>query len=251
MVAEIFFCLALAPVVLILWYIYKKDVHKEPTGQLAKSFFLGVLISIPVCILETIMILILPKEEDLYNSFICLFIYTFFGVGIIEELFKWIVVRFANYNNNHFDETYDAIVYSVFVSLGFAAFENLVYVFGDFLVNGALESFITIVIRFVTAIPGHAFFGICMGYFLSKAKISQTKFEKGKEKKFLFFSILIPTLLHTLYDFLIITQSFLMVIVWFIVVILFYVFAIIMVRKASKNNVHYNNAELLNDKMPQ
>ena len=246
---DILFCLALAPVALILWYIYKKDMHKEPAGQLAKSFFLGALVTIPVCVIELVMTLIFPQNEYLANSFIYLFIYTFFGVGIIEELFKWLVVRFANYNNNHFDETYDAIVYSVFASLGFAAFENLMYVFSEFLFSGVLASFLTIVLRFVTAVPGHAAFGICMGYFLSKAKIAQTQFDKGKEKTFLFLSILIPTLLHTIYDFLIDTQNILMILIWFVFVIVFYVFAVIMVKKASKNNVHYNNAEILNNKI--
>ena len=244
---KILFALAIAPVILILWYVYKKDVHKEPKGQLAKSLILGIVITIPVSIVESILLNIFPTEIASAKSIILLFINTFISVGLIEEFFKWLVVRCGNYNNKHFDESYDAIVYCVFASLGFAAFENVMYVFSEYLTGGAFAGFYIIFLRFLTAVPGHAFFGIYMGYFLSKAKIAQVSFDKKSERKYLWFSLLVPTLLHTLYDFLVFTQNGLFILIWFVFVILLYVFAIKMVNDASVNNKHYNITELIDN----
>ncbi|MBR3280450.1 MAG: PrsW family intramembrane metalloprotease [Clostridia bacterium] len=244
---KILFALAIAPVILILWYIYKKDVHKEPAGQLAKSLILGIVIVIPVSIAESILLNMFPTDIESAKSFVLLFINTFVAVGIVEEFFKWLVVRCVNYNNKHFDESYDAIIYCVFASLGFAAFENILYVFNEYLTNGIFASFYIIFLRFLTSVPGHAFFGIYMGYFLSKAKNAQISFDKKLERKYKLLSLFIPTLLHTLYDFLVFTQSGLMILIWFIMLIVLYVFAIKMVNDASVHNKHYNSLELIDN----
>jgi RsiW-degrading membrane proteinase PrsW (M82 family) len=48
------------------------------------------------------------------------------------------------------------------VSMGFAAFENILYVFqGGFKVA---------LLRAFTAIPAHATFGVIMGYYMGKSK---------------------------------------------------------------------------------
>lgn len=46
------FAVALLPVALLLWYIYKMDPQPEPTPLLAKAFFYGVLIVFPVIVVE-------------------------------------------------------------------------------------------------------------------------------------------------------------------------------------------------------
>ena len=79
----------------------------------------------------------------------------FFGAAIPEEIAKlfilWLVLR----NNKFFDEKMDGIVYAVCVSLGFAALENIMYLFLH------SESFITVGIsRAFFAVPGHFCFGI-------------------------------------------------------------------------------------------
>ena len=239
--------LAIAPVALILWYVYKKDVHNEPKGQLVKSFVFGVLITVPICIVEAILMNTFSTDVAYVHSYITLFINTFISIGLIEEFFKWLVVKLANYNNKHFDETYDAIVYSVFVSLGFAAFENIMYSISQLLTGGALASFITLFMRFLTAVPGHAFFGVYMGYYLSKAKIAQTCYDIKAQRKYLALALFVPALLHTLYDFFVFTQNELFILCWFVFVILLYVFGIKMVKNASTNNRHYNVFDLIDN----
>ena len=236
---DIFFALALAPVAIILWYIYKKDVHKEPSWQLAKSIIFGALAIIPVAIVELCIEDWFPTDMMSVNSFPQLFINTFIAVALVEELFKWFVVMKINYNNKQFDETYDAIVYCVFVSLGFAAIENLIYIFTDLINEGVVASLYTASLRFVTSIPGHAFFSIFMGYCISFAKMAQTKKNKSQEKIFLFASVMIPSIIHCLYDFFIISEMRLFMILWFVLLISLYTFCVEMVRSAAENNVHY------------
>src|SRR5690606_32179849 len=60
-----------------------------------------------------------------------------------------------------FDEPYDGIIYGAFISLGFAAIENILYVV-EVGVSVAL-------LRMFTAVPAHASFGIIMGYYFGMA----------------------------------------------------------------------------------
>ena len=181
---------AIIPVVVLCLYINKKDQNKEPKGMLAKLFIFGVLICIPVIIVELLLGNIFDTESE--GSFLVVFINVFFGIALIEEIFKWFVVKGFGYNSKEFDEIYDIIVYSVFASLGFACFENIGYV----LDNG----FTVAIIRALFSVPGHTCFGVLMGYYLSKAKVNSMNGNNGLAKKNLFLSILIPTLFHTMFD---------------------------------------------------
>ena len=98
----------------------------------------------------------------------------------------WLLLR----QNQYFDEKMDGIVYAVCVSLGFAAVENVMYLFSD------VESFISVGIsRAVFAVPGHFCFGILMGYYYSLAK-----FYPKSHGKNLFLILLAPIIAHGLYD---------------------------------------------------
>ena len=158
--------LAIAPVAIILWYVYKKDTHKEPTEQLVKCFVFGVLSTIPIIIFELIFDSFFPTDVEEVNSYGQLFFNVLISVGLIEEFFKWLVVKKANYDNKHFDESYDAIVYCVYASLGFAAFENIMYVSGHAVASGLVGAILVGAMRFLTAVPGHAFDGVIMGFLL-------------------------------------------------------------------------------------
>ncbi|MBQ9137980.1 MAG: PrsW family intramembrane metalloprotease [Alistipes sp.] len=181
---------ALIPVAVLLVYIYRKDrIAPEPVGQLFKAFALGVLAApLSLCIsspLEAMGLFV----QDAQTIEDCVRI-SFFGAAIPEELAKlfilWLVLR----KNRYFDEKMDGIVYAVCVSLGFAAIENLLYLFSD------AESFMSIGIsRALFAIPGHFCFGILMGYYYSLAK-----FCPSESKKNSIFVVLAPVLVHGAYD---------------------------------------------------
>lgn len=219
---------AILPVILLLEYIYKKDTNREPIEMIRKIFFLGCFTVIPIVIVELLVKDIFPTDD--VNDYTILFINAVFGVALIEEFFKWLVVRVKCYNNREFDETYDAIVYSVASSLGFAAVENILYVVTSGLSTGLL--------RAITAVPGHASFGVIMGYYFGKAKFMRIK--GGDDKSNLVLSLVIPVLCHAVYDFCLFatlvegSNSF--IIVWILFTIGLFIVSFLCINKVAKND---------------
>jgi len=182
--------LALAPVLIILFYVYVKDKYnKEPLHLLFKSLLLGALITIPVVSIEGVLAAVWQGEFTIVHAG-----YTAFVVaGLTEELFKFIVLYWLIWKQKEFDEKYDGIVYAVFISLGFAAVENVLYVLEYGAQTGYLRAF--------TAVPAHAFFGVVMGFYFALAK-----FVPGKRSINLFKALLIPVILHGFYDFILMSE---------------------------------------------
>lgn len=97
-------------------------------------------------------------------------------------------------NNPEFNCQYDGVVYAVFVSLGFALWENINYVLS--------YGFSTAIVRAITAIPGHACFGVFMGVFYGLARKQYNQGKMFSSKIFRIFSVVLPVLLHGSYDFI-------------------------------------------------
>lgn len=216
--------IAIIPIYLIGLYIYKKDNDKESKKLLAKLFMSGIISCFLVILPTPIINLIFPSIENL--NLIGLFFYVFIGIALIEELCKWIMVYKITYNHSEFNHIYDAIVYSCFVSLGFAGFENILYVAEYGLYTG--------LIRAISAIPGHVCNGVIMGNYLGKAKQEQIKNSNKTEKKYLILSILIPTITHGVYDYCIFTQRNSFIVFFIIFLIVLYIYSIHKVKKVSK-----------------
>ena len=182
--------LALAPALAIMVYIYIKDKYeREPVKLLLKNFGLGATASIVITlIIGLILKLIFPTADPL--SVPQQFFKAFVVVALVEEFSKYIIVRYYAQRNKEFDEPFDGIVYAVMVSMGFAALENVLYVFQFGMANGIVRAF--------TAVPAHATFGILMGYFMGKAKFAATKKEKIKLNLTGLFA---ATIFHGAYDF--------------------------------------------------
>lgn len=152
---------AVLPAILLLLYIRKKDTQKEPTSWLVKAVLWGVAIIIPVAILESGIEAMLFGVEGKPTSLLGTTTMAFVVAALPEETFKlfalWMVLR----KNPYFDEHFDGIVYAVCVGLGFAAFENIMYVFSE-------EDWVsTAIVRALLAVPGHYAFAILMGYYYS------------------------------------------------------------------------------------
>ncbi len=119
---------ALAPVFVIIIYIYIKDKYeKESKRILAYTFAFGAIISIVITtLLYKFFDLFLPTPNDF--SVLQQFIKAFFIVALIEEFSKYVIVRYYNQPRKGFNEPFDGIIYAVMVSMGFAAIENIMYV---------------------------------------------------------------------------------------------------------------------------
>ena len=154
-----------------------------------KAFFFGVL-AVPFSLCVSIPF----KELGLYSfelSTIPGAISTsFFGAAIPEEIAKFILLWWILRKNPYFDEKMDGIVYAVCISLGFAALENVIYLFSN------SERFLLVgIARAIFAVPGHFCFGILMGYYYSLAKFYPKAPNKNK-----ILILLAPILVHGLYD---------------------------------------------------
>ncbi len=180
---------ALLPVVFLLVYIYKSDPIPEPKEQLIKAFIAGILIIFPVAIVEMIIQNLFFGGQDFSSSIIGAFGQAFFVAALPEEAFKLLALWLLLRKNPYFDEHFDGIVYAVYISLGFAAVENVLYLFTN------LDSWIEIgVSRALLAVPGHYAFGVLMGFFYSRYYFGH----RSQHNKWLIF--LAPFLAHGIYD---------------------------------------------------
>ncbi len=225
----ILLAITVLPVIIIGNYVYKKDRNSESHKLLLKLFLGGMSSGIMVLLVSEIFNLfpffLTPIEElNLFQ----LFIYVLIKIAFIEELCKFIFTYFISYNNVEFDEAIDGILYGVFVALGFAFLENLFYVFG--------YGFSTGLLRAITAVPMHASAGIIMGYYFGLSKMSKYNNKLSLEKKYLVLSLLIPILLHCVYDFLAFSGNQLFVILFYILIVIMYVISFIKINKFFRIN---------------
>ena len=266
---------ALLPAILLGIYIYKKDsAEKEPKPLLALLLFLGVMIVFPVSYLEEWVDLMIGnffagyavvEEGELMLSTGVYYLYVWvkytIGVALIEEGFKWLAMWFATSKNKNFNSLFDGIVYAVFVSLGFAAFENVMY---------CLEyGWATAIARFVTSVPAHTFFAIIMGYYYSNwhmqeiarmkeyAYIASGTLDDYKEpfsgRKYLRRSIVMPVLVHGFYDFCCDIDEVWSLFAFVILMIVLYAYCFLRVRSMSMMDGldgHITDAMLL-EKYPE
>lgn len=225
---------AILPIYLIGLYIYKKDKDKEDRSLLAKLFIFGILSCFPAVMLELIVGIFFPNYEQL--DLLSLAIYVFIGIALVEEICKWFMTYKIAYKHKEFDHAYDAIVYSVFVSLGFAALENILYVMDNGIGTG--------IVRALSAVPGHACNAIIMGFYLGLSKIASINKNEKLSKKNLYLSILMPTIAHGIYDYCLFTELVPFIILFLIYVIIMYIYGIKTVKRISKIERNFTENEL-------
>lgn len=230
------YIVALFPAVALLIYIYKMDKkEKEPTKFLWKLFLRGVILVIPVLIIENIVDV--PAEILFTNGSFFYALYEGFIVAACsEELGKYFFLKRKTWDSEYFDCMFDGIVYAVFVSLGFAAIENISYV-----MDGGMS---TAIARMFSSVPGHTCFAIYMGYYYSQARLAINKGDVEACKSFKRKAKVIPILIHGTYDFLIMMEEEVVgdfisgaaYITWLVFVIILFVKAFKLVSTASKND---------------
>ena len=226
--------IAILPVVVLCLYVYNKDLDKEPKQILKKLFVGGMLSVIPIVVLELIINYFLPTEDN--SNLVTLFIATLVGVGLIEEGAKWIVTHKHVYDNEEFNHPYDAIVYAVFASLGFALVENILFVFQNGLGVGFLRAFLTV--------PSHACDAIIMGYYLGRAKQAEFNNNQKFSNKDLALSLIVPILVHTIYDYFLFSQEEYMIGLFVIFVIVIYIVCFKLVKKLSKISFNFDGTDV-------
>jgi RsiW-degrading membrane proteinase PrsW (M82 family) len=177
--------LALAPAVAFVLYIYYRDKNdREPLKDLVRAFIFGGICVIPAGLLE--YRIGINSGNSLFGTAFS----TFIVIAGAEEGCKFLFMRWAAWNKKAFNEPFDGIVYCVMVGMGFAAFENILYVFQ------ADDPLQTAIMRMLTAVPAHFTFAVIMGYYVGLAK-----FNPANSTRYLIMGVGGAMLFHGLYDF--------------------------------------------------
>jgi RsiW-degrading membrane proteinase PrsW (M82 family) len=180
--------ITIVPSILILLYFFLSDKFKEPKGSIALVFFLGILICLPAGIINSFM------ENNFKDVFSERLLHSFLGPAWSEEFFKFIILYLIVLRRNEFNEPMDGIVYGVVVSLGFATFENYDYVF-RLAEQWKIEPYQMAIWRSYSAVPMHGLNGCIMGFYFGMYAFTANK-------KYLILCLLIPFVIHGLYNFL-------------------------------------------------
>ncbi|MBQ7259990.1 MAG: PrsW family intramembrane metalloprotease [Lachnospiraceae bacterium] len=184
--------LAVIPGIILFFVIWKSDkVEKEPGKLLLKLFLFGALTVVSAIVVGKAGELVFGFLDP--GSMLYIFIDNFLLTAFVEEAGKYVVVKKVAWKHPAFDHTFDAVVYAVTASLGFATLENIIYLIGEDISLG--------IIRGIMSVPGHAIYGVFMGCYFGLAKAAEAEGDKKLCSSNLKKALIIPTLLHGFYDF--------------------------------------------------
>ena len=96
--------------------------------------------------------------------------------------------------------------------------------------------FSTAIVRAVTAIPGHACFGVFMGVFYGLARKQYNRGKLFSAKIFRICSVVVPALLHGSYDFIATMENVTGGLYFLIFVVILFVISFGLVNISSKND---------------
>ena len=190
---------AVLPAAFLMLRVYRSDrLEQESPVMIRRLVIAGVLSSLLALFEERVLVALLDAAVT-KNYALYMFLLYFIIVAYAEETSKYLFMRWNTWRSPEFNCQYDGVVYAVFVSLGFALWENISYVMS--------YGFQTAILRALTAIPGHACFGVFMGVFYGMAK----KYEKAgsirMSKIFRVLAVVLPAMLHGAYDYIASTQA--------------------------------------------
>ena len=180
--------ITIVPSILILLYFFLSDKFKEPKGSIALVFFLGICICLPAGYINSFM------ENNFKDIFSERLLFSFLGPAWCEELLKFIILYYVVLKRSEFNEPMDGIVYGVAVSLGFATLENYEYVF-ILAEKWEIDPYQIAIWRSYSAVPMHGLLGCVMGFYFGMYSFTGNK-------KYLILCLLIPFIIHGLYNFL-------------------------------------------------
>ena len=217
---------AVIPAIILMIRVYKSDrLERESPAMLWRLVRAGIFSSLIALVLERISEMILNFTVSMENPLYNIILY-FVIVAFSEEGAKYLLLNRKTWNSPEFNCQYDGVVYAVFVSLGFAMWENISYVLSF--------GFGTAIIRALTAIPGHACFGVFMGVFYGIARKYENLDRRKTARFFRVLALILPALLHGLYDYIATEDAKNYVFIGFVVIL--FLVSYILVGKMSKTD---------------
>ena len=218
---------AVLPAVYLLYRVYRMDtIEKEPWPILRKLLLWGAISGIPAALVESLLTGVvlgaLTEGTVLYNLAA-----GFIVAALVEESFKFFFLYRFTFKSPAFNYRFDGVVYAVFVSLGFAILENILYVF-----QGGLGVAVT---RALLALPLHAACGVYMGIAYGQQKVNSL-YRSSSLGTVAAACLPVPILIHGFYDFCAFMQTELFTIVFIVFVIAVFILTLKQIKKASRED---------------
>ena len=219
---------AVVPALFLMRYIDRHDtIEKEPASLLGSLVLCGVGAALAASVVERVGEWILNSALSQSSPYYLL-VLAFVVVGAVEEGAKLLFLKMRTWKDWNFTHLFDGVVYSAFVSLGFAAYENIRYVF-SYGLSVALP-------RALFAIPGHLGFSVFMGVFYGRAKLCENRGDPSGRNKNLVLGYLSAVLLHGVYDACAMSGSGLATVIFYVFVAVMYFVVYRMVKRASETD---------------
>lgn len=184
----------LAPSIIWLLFYLRKDVHPESNRMILKIFAWGMIMALPIALLE-LGFFEEAKSWKLPSPLVQI-LYVFIGVSLTEEVVKYLIIKKEVLKDPEFDEPIDAMLYMIIAALGFAASENLLILFSSPTSSRFIETFLISGFRFMGATFLHTLCSGMVGYFLALSF-----FRTQERLKLITQGLILAVILHGFYNF--------------------------------------------------
>ena len=227
MVTAIYIAAALIPAFILMNYIYKKDkADQEPPRLLLKLAVYGCWAALLASLIETGNDLILTATGTSENMILLAI-----TVGLAEEFSKLLFLKKGSWDDHNFNYLFDGVVYAVFVSLGFAGLENVIYVF-SYGLSVALP-------RALLSVPGHMCFGVFMGVFYGRAKRCDIYGDESGRKKNLILAFILPVFFHSFFDACAMSENDTALMVFAVFIVVMYIIVYRLIKAGSMKDEEF------------
>ncbi len=181
------------PAILWLWFWLKEegDDNRESIGLIILSFLFGALLVFIAIWLEKITINLVTNN-----------IFQTIALATIEELLKFFGISIIILNTKVIDEPIDYPMYFIACALGFAAFENVLYLLDPIDTSGAIVGVLTGNLRFLGSTLLHSIASGMIG-----SALGLSFYLKKYRLMYLFIGIICAILLHSIFNFFIMKGS--------------------------------------------
>lgn len=165
---------------ILRWILQRKSGTPYTKHAIGRFLLFGGL----ALVLTYAASMVISLERDTFfgmNPLLSGFLTALLTAALLEETAKYIMFRLAIRKFHEVVCWLDAIIAAIAVAIGFTLFEDLVFTFsGDVNILRAI-------------LPGHILFQAVMGYYYGKARVTH-------EVRYHVLSLVVPILLHTLFD---------------------------------------------------
>lgn len=184
----------LIPTVFWLWFWLKHEDKEEPEpkGLIAISFVIGALMVIVAIWLEKMSLGFVEGNDQ---ARIILW-------SAIEEILKFLGISIIIFGNKNINQPIDYPIYFMVAALGFAAFENILYLINPISTDGALSGMFTGGLRFLGSTLLHSIASAMIG-----SALGLSFYLKRHRKTYLLVGVIFAITLHSVFNFFIMKSS--------------------------------------------